>query len=146
MKNILTVLKRALIIGFLLLPALTFAQKPTTDWDSFSKNIEKALSSDNIGLQKSAMQQIIRYGDYLDVKDAAFDIMDVYRYNKNDRVRHLAMVTIYKMDYKMGLDFIIRNLRFEDYEPIKDRIYAIMHEMEQNKSAKKIAEKYALLD
>ncbi|MCK5077853.1 MAG: hypothetical protein KAR38_15830 [Calditrichia bacterium] len=145
MKHLNKLIVIAIVAVVLFTPAFAQAQKTTVN-EVFSKNLVKALKSDNMGLKKSAMQLVIRYGDRLNVKDAAFDLMDVYRNHRNNRVRHLAMVAIYKMDYNRGVDFIVRNLKFEDHQPIKDMTYAIMLEMQQGKEAKDIAEEFALLD
>lgn len=47
-------------------PAKTFATEAAR-WDAFSENIEVALASDHDGLETGALQQIIRYGDKLDL-------------------------------------------------------------------------------
>ncbi len=87
-------------------------------WDVFSKNIVKAIKSPNEGLRFSAMGMIIRYGDSLNVEDAVFDIMRLFRSHKDVRVRRLALVTLHKIQNKWIIYFLERNQNFEKNEGI----------------------------
>lgn len=103
----------------LLLVGISFGQAETTDWDQFSVNLVNAFKIPNEGLHTSAMCMIIRYADKLDVDDAVFDIVRIFRSNKDTRVRQLALVTLYKMQNAWAMDFLKRHYKFEDNETIR---------------------------
>ena len=105
-----------------------YAVDGKTDWNAFSKNLVKAMASENVGLQMSAMQQIITYAENLDVSDAVFDVVSVYRNHKNEQVRKLALTTLYKMNNGWAIDFLAREVRFEKSPQLKKQIYQILCE------------------
>lgn len=88
-------------------------QNTEADWTAFSKNLVRALGTPNEGLQISAMSMVVRYGENLDVNNAVFDVVRIFRNNKNPKIRQLALVTLYKMQNKWAVDFLKRNLKFE---------------------------------
>lgn len=90
-----------------------FTQTGEDKWEAFSKNLIRALESTNEGLQISAMRMIIRYSDNLDVKDAAFDLVRIFRNHHDQRVRRLAMVTLYHIQNDWAMYFLKRNRQFE---------------------------------
>jgi hypothetical protein len=100
--------------------------KTKTDWQAFSENLVVALKSNNEGLQQSAMSQIIRYADNVDVDDAVYDVMQIYRSNKNESVRRLALTTLYKMQNKWALSFLRRAVQFEESPVLKNQICHIL--------------------
>jgi len=89
------------------------------NWDAFSKNLVKAVKSGHPGLQQSAMQQIIRYKDNLDVKDAVYDIALIFRFKDDQKVRRLAMVTLYAINSNKALAYIADFLKYQDCECTK---------------------------
>ena len=99
-----------------------------TDWNVYSKNLVTALKSDNLGLQVSAMQQVIKYKDYINVDRAALDLVRIYRRHKDDRMRQLALVTLYsaKNDWAMGI--IKRDFNFECCPKVKRLMAAMLVE------------------
>jgi hypothetical protein len=97
-----------------------YAQAQQVDWDVFGKNLVKAIQTGNDGLQQSAMQMIIRYADNLNVKDAAFDVVSIFRNQKNPKVRQLAMVTLYHIKHDRAMYFLQRNIRFEKDEAVRE--------------------------
>ena len=127
MKN----LKRS--IFFLIILALVFstvpanAQTDEVNWEAFSKNLVMALKTDNEGLQLSAMGMIIRYGDRLDVDDAVFDIVRIFRLHKNSRVRVLAMVALHKTQNDWAMYYLTRNMQFETDECVKKQCCRILN-------------------
>ena len=96
-----------------------YAQSQQTDWDGFGKNLVKAVQSNNQGLQQSAMQLIIRHAENLKVTDAAFDIVHIFRTQKDAGVRQLAMVALYHMKHDRAMYFLQRNLQFEKDEAVR---------------------------
>lgn len=77
-----------------------------TDWAAFSENLVVALATDNDGLQQSALQMIVRYGDRLDVRDAAFDVIRMFRDHRDPRVRRLAAVACTQLGSGWALGFL----------------------------------------
>jgi hypothetical protein len=108
----------AFVLFSLLIVGATFA-KPI-DWDAFSANLTVALKSDNAGLQQSAMCMIIQYADNLTIpRGAVFDIVRVFRSDKNENVRLLALVTLHKIEDPWAMDFLRRHRQFEQKTRIK---------------------------
>jgi hypothetical protein len=95
-----------------------FAKPGEDKWNAFSKNLVRAIQSSNEGLQISAMSMIIRYGDSLYVKDAVFDLVKIFRNHSDQRVRRLAMVTLYKIQDGWAMYFLRRNRQFEKNQTI----------------------------
>lgn len=104
------------------------AQERKTNWEAFGKNLVKAVATPNEGLQLAAMGMIIRYADSLDVKDAVFDIVRIFRSHKDTRVRRLAMVTLSKIKVEWTMYFLKRNRQFEKDETILKHNYSIVNE------------------
>ena len=103
------------------------ATERNVKWDVVSENLVNALQSDNPGLQQSAMRLIIQYANQVDVDEAVFDMMCLYRHSDDSKVRQLALVTLHKIgdDYAMG--FVKRNLQFETDEKIIKLSNAILN-------------------
>ncbi|MBN1464317.1 hypothetical protein JXA02_01055 [candidate division KSB1 bacterium] len=110
----------AIVLFSLLAIGATAAVPNEIDWDAFSKNLTVALKSDNPGLQQSAMCMIIQYADNLAIpRSAVFDIVKVFRSDKNDNVRLLALVTLHKIEDPWAMDFLRRHRRFEQQTRVK---------------------------
>ena len=92
--------------------------KETPDWESFSKNLVKALKSSNEGLQVSAMQLVIKYGEKVDVDDAVLDLVKLYRNHKDVRVRQIALVTINVIGNDWAIGIVKRDFAFENSQRI----------------------------
>jgi hypothetical protein len=108
MQRIILVLLAGIVLcGFV------YSQEQSTDWQRFSVNLVKAFKVPNDGLHQSAMGMIIRYADKLDVDDAVFDIVRIFRSHKDSRVRQLALVTLHKMQNAWAMDFLKRHYKFE---------------------------------
>ena len=92
----------SLLIIFVLMPTLitsAIAGDEQENWEKFSKSLVEMFKSDNEGLKQSAMLQIITYADKLDVQDAAYDIYNIYKWHKDEKMRQLALVTLYHIEY-----------------------------------------------
>ncbi len=88
------------------------------DWEIVSENLVNALQSDNPGLQQSAMRLVIQFTDYVDVDEALLDMMRLYRFSDDSKVRQLALVTLNKIGSEYAMDFARRNLEYETDEKI----------------------------
>jgi hypothetical protein len=106
-----------------------------TNWQAFGDNLINAVSSDNQGLKISAMQHMITYQKYLDVRDATFDLIRIYRLHPDERMRQLAAVTLESVGSSWGKDFLRRNLRFEKNEVIKHQILDYVYKQEKQNLA-----------
>jgi len=98
------------------------------DWKNFSKNLVAAIKSDNEGLRRSAMNMIIKHGTKLDVDQAVFDVVRIFRNSDNQKERQLALITLYKMENNWSMGFLKRHLKFEENPAIKHQIAAIILE------------------
>ena len=104
------------------------AETNQVDWNSFSKNLVKAIASDNEGLQRSAMRLIIHHADKVDVNQAVFDLVRIYRYHKDTKVRQLAIVALDKIHNKWAMGFLKRDLKFQESPVLQKQILACMDE------------------
>ena len=108
------------LVAVLLICGATFARPDSVDWDAFSQNLTKALKSDNAGLQQSAMCMVIQYADHLTIpRDAVFNIVRVFRSDKDKNVRLLALVTLHKIEDPWAMDFLQRHRRYEKETRLK---------------------------
>jgi hypothetical protein len=145
------IMKKLAVISVLLVFCMSqflFADESTTveeiDWEAFSKNVIKNLATNNDGVRISALQNIIENGDKLNVDDAVFDIMSMYRNSKNQKVRQLAVVALHKIHNEWAMGFLKRNLKFETNPTIKRQILDCMLQHEQDEQAKTDTEKNQL--
>jgi len=139
MKRLIGILLASFIILFLFCNIGYTGESQDVNWEAFGKNLVKAIQSDNEGLQQSAMCMIIRYADHLNVKDARFDIVRIFRSHKNPRVRQLAMVTLYQMKDDWAMYFLKRNIQFEKDECIRKLNCCIVNAYYAEKEAAKKA-------
>ena len=119
MKKLMLFVNIAVLIGLLVGINNSYAQERQINWEAFSKNLVMALGTTNTGLQLSAMGMIIRYSDKLQVEDAVFDVMRIYRLNKDPQVRILALVTLHKIQNNWSMYCLKSNLKFETDERVK---------------------------
>ena len=132
-------MKKLVIISIMLVMGLVqivFAddllKMSEVNWKMFGNNLENAFVIGNEGVQLSAMQNIIKYGDYLDVSDAAIPLVRIYRNHKNERVRQMAVVALHKVKNKWALYFLKRNLKFEDNPTIRRQIADYIRKNQQD--------------
>jgi hypothetical protein len=124
----------AALVLFLLVSGMQNVRANDTDWEVFSKNLVRALKSDNAGLQQSAMQFVIKYKGQLDVKDAVFEVMRVFRSHQNPKVRQLALVTLTHMNSNWAMEFLRRRIQFEGNEEIKRQLIVINYNSYKTKT------------
>jgi hypothetical protein len=96
------------------------AQAPerNVDWELISENLVVGIQSGNPGVQQAAMRLVIQHPEKLDVNDALNDLMHIYRFSDNTKMRQLALVTLHKIGSEYAMDFAKRNLEFESDEKI----------------------------
>jgi hypothetical protein len=132
------------ILGFTMAAAVAFvvmgagrgmASDKEVNWQQVSKNLVRSLASDNEGLRQSAMAFFVEHADKLDIHEAVYDVMRIYRNHPDLRVRKLALVTLYKMQNKWALEFLKVDLRFQDQQELKNMVAAIVQEYQARKKA-----------
>ncbi|MFN2126864.1 MAG: hypothetical protein ACK2TU_03305 [Anaerolineales bacterium] len=96
------------------------------NWESASKSMVWALKSNNDGLKISVLHQIVKYSDSLDVNNAVFDVMRIYRNHPDERIRHLALIALHKMGNNWSMEFLKRRVLFENNPALYKCICAIL--------------------
>lgn len=112
-----------------------FAAEKAINWKHVSKNLVRSLASDNEGLRQSAMAFFVEHADKLDIHEAVYDVVRIYRNHPDLRVRKLALVTLYKMQNKWAMEFLKVDLRFQDHQELKNMAAAIVLDYQARKKA-----------
>ena len=94
-----------------------------TAWIPFGENLVVALKSDNEGLKISALQLIAAYGEHVDVSDARFELVRLFRDNKDERVRLMALAALSKAHDAWIADFLLRSARYESDAHLASLMY-----------------------
>ena len=95
-------------------------------WDAFSENLVVSLRSEYDGVKSAALGMIIRYGDQLDMNEAVFDVMKIYRNHENEKMQRMALVALGQMDNDWAIDFLERAHRFEESKVLRQTIRAVV--------------------
>lgn len=106
------------------------AEATTQQWDAFSKNLVNALVSGHEGLQTAAMSRVVQYGDKVNVDDAMFEVMSLYRNHSDENVRRLAVVTLGNMNSDWAISYLKRAERFEKSATLRRTIQAVVSDYE----------------
>jgi len=99
-----------------------------SQWDQFSDNLVDALKTSHPGLQQAAMRLVINYSDDLNVEEAVFDVMRIYRDHPDENFRRMAVVTLGSMQSDWAIKFLERSVRFEKSETVRSTIRAVVSE------------------
>ena len=94
-------------------------------WAAFSANLVVALKSDNEGLRVSALHRVAEYGEKLDVCDARFEMVSLFRDSKDERVRMLALAALSKAKDAWIADFFYRSARLESDPHMASLMYHV---------------------
>jgi len=105
-------------------------QAEAAKWEAFSENIVHALQSDNEGAKLGALQMVIRYGADLNVDEAIFDVMRLYRDNDDDDVRRMAVVAMGQMKNAWAIGFLRLSKDFEQSPTVRKTIQAVVAQYE----------------
>ena len=97
-------------------------------WSLFSDRLVEALGSEHGGIQQTAMRLVIRHGDNVEVEDAVFDVMRVYRDGSEENLRRMAVVTLANMNSGWAIKFLERSERFEKSTVVRQTIHAVISE------------------
>ena len=122
------ILNMVLVVMLMLFSATVFAGEKyqDTDWTAFSINLKNALNAENEGLKRSALQQIIRYHDCLDVKEAAIAILHIYRSHPDFQTRRLALTALPKTNSNYAIGYLRLAVEYEDSPILKKQILFIL--------------------
>lgn len=120
-----------LMLGMFSLSSVQAQTPANVNWEAYSKSLVKALKSDNEGVKLSAMQQVIRYSDHVNVIAARFDVMDMFLEHDNQKVRLLALATLHKINNKLDMGLLERQFRFEEDALIQRQIAAVLIDLER---------------
>jgi hypothetical protein len=115
-----------LALVFLSMSFVSAGETKDINWDKFSKSLVKSLKSDNEGVRLSAMQLVIKYGDKVNVADARYEVMDTFMNSKNQKVRQLALVTLYKINNVFDMGLLELQMPFEEDTVILNQIAAVL--------------------
>ncbi|MBN2424186.1 MAG: hypothetical protein JXR46_01465 [Calditrichaceae bacterium] len=132
----INVVTLALTVLFIL-SSIVDAHARKVNWEAFSVNLVKAIKSGHPGLQQSAMQRIIRYADSLNTKDAVYPLVQIFRFNDNDKVRRLAMVALAKINSDHAISYLYKYMKFEENVMIRHQCVCIINDYCKSKSPKK---------
>jgi len=99
-------------------------------WDVFSDRLVEALRSSYSGIRQTAMRYVIQYGPNVNVQDAVFDVMRVYRDGEDEALRRMAVVALLNMKSDWAMKFLERSERFEKSPCVKRTIRAVLSEYE----------------
>ena len=126
------IMSLVLILLLLLSATTVFAAESydKTDWDTFGKNLSNALSSDNEGIKRSALQQIIRFHDQVDIRDATLDILHIYRSHSDLQTRRLALTALSKANSNLALGYLKLAVEYEKSPVLKKQIMFILKDAE----------------
>ena len=104
-------------------------------WAEFSNNLKEALHSDNEGAKVGALGQIIRYGKYLDFDElTVFDVMRMYRDNKDPKTRRMAVVALGNMHNRWAIEFLGMLAPYEQDPTIKKTMENVVNKHKMAKS------------
>jgi hypothetical protein len=111
-------LAKQISTGFLaLLIVFSFASSADAreiDWNKFSNGLNTALQSSKIGLQKSAMRLVIKYGgENLNLKESLDAVIALYEEAPDAETRELAILTIFQINRKRAINLVLKDLETE---------------------------------
>ncbi len=92
-------------------------------WAQFGANLVVALKMDNDGVRISALHHVARYGERIDVRDAKFEMIRLFRNDKDRRVRLMALNALSKVQDAWVADFLYRSAHFETDPHMASMIY-----------------------
>lgn len=101
-------------------------------WKAYSNNLVRCLKEGNQGVQYAALQRIISYGDKLDVNEAVFEIMHIYRSDPNIKAKQLALNALHAMKNGRAIGFLKLELHHEKNLALKKQIFAMIRDYEKS--------------
>ena len=99
-------------LTFFLLSGIIFGQSDILIWNETPEELTKFIKSDEDKKMGFALQKIIEKPEILNSSDLAYDIYNIYRNHQNDKLRQMALMTLYKTEYY----FLLKNLKDDLYD------------------------------
>jgi hypothetical protein len=134
MKRTFTSIVTCLFVLAVLSTNVSFAEEKV-NWETFGKNLVSALQAPNTGLQVSAMQEVIKHAENVNVDKAGLDLIKLYRRHKDENVRQMALVTINSVNNEWAMEIVKRDFEFEKSKNIKRMMAAIIKEGQSKKTS-----------
>jgi hypothetical protein len=106
-----------------------FAQSDVLIWNGSSEELEKYIKSKDENKKVFALQKIIMNPENINTNYFAHDIYRMYRSHKNEKLRQMALVTLYKMKHYNLLKNLRNDLYTEKNLQIRKQIYSILEKM-----------------
>lgn len=106
-----------------------FAQNDLLTWNGNSEELLEFIKSTNEHNQVFALQKIIMNPENVKANYVAYDIYKMYRNHKNDKIRQMALVALYRMEYYWLLKNLKEDLYFEKNPEIRRQILIILEKM-----------------
>jgi len=122
LKILFVPLLASIVIG------IGLAQEEDMDWKGYNDNLLRFLRSNDDSLKILAMQSIILHGDKVNVNQEVYTIYNIYRSHKNEKVRQLALVALYKINNVWVLKNLIKDYYKETNLVIRGQIASILKE------------------
>ena len=107
-------------------PAAKERVKPV-DWQAYGENLSMALRSDNLGLQRSALQTLILKGDKVKLTNGIIDVMNVYLTHENDGFRQLAIVAMQKVGDEWAMSYLRGRAHLEQSPAVKKTLLTVLN-------------------
>ncbi|MBL7977773.1 MAG: hypothetical protein JNN12_05475 [Bacteroidetes Order II. Incertae sedis bacterium] len=128
MKNLKSLLVAITLVFGFLTPVFANNYIPqTVNKVLFAKGLKIALTSDNLGVRQSALQQYVMYGQDLKVDQAAvFEIVKIYRNSQNESMRILALSALSSINNPWANDFLERSVKSEKSTWVKEKTYDVI--------------------
>jgi len=125
-----------LILGLVSSFAYAKIDVDKVDWARYSEDIKNGLKSENQGVKFSAMHNLIKYSEYLDVsnKSAAIEVMKEFKRNNNEPLRRLALIALYKMNNEWAMYSLKSQYKFEENASIKNAMAAVITAYQEKES------------
>ena len=84
--------------------------------DVFIWTAKAGLKSENTGIKYSAMHNLIKYNEYLNISNrtSAIYVMREFMTNDSEPYRRLALIALYNMNNDWAMDSLKRQYKFEE--------------------------------
>lgn len=108
----------------------------TEYWNKISRQLIRTLRTGTKEEKLQAMQLVIQYADNIKVRSAAGDILKVFRSDKDQAVRKLSLVALYKISEPLSMNYLCLNNRTEKDLSVKQLCSKCLHSYYENRGVK----------
>ena len=114
---------------FVLLTVIIFGQSDILIWNDTPEQLAQFIKSKEDKQIGFALQKIIEKPEIVNSTALAYDIYRIYKHHQNDKVRQMALIALYKMEYYFLLKNLKDDLYIENNPQIKNQISKILEKM-----------------